>query len=122
MRFRGSDIDKSHGWLVIAGAPIAYFLILFFLTGLDVNKITDQDHIVIRIIISAFASAVVLWMAQWTNEILQENDKDRNLKYGSYEKWLENTAIDWKNFWVGMVISYVIIIPVLTFLVMMGLK
>jgi hypothetical protein len=100
--FLGISYDKWHGILAVIAVLIFFLLIYFF--------------IIPCFELSVFPGVLIAWLSavagthylQSATEIYQALDRDIEKKYGSYQNFQENSRKDYKWFWLGISVSWII--------------
>ncbi|MCB0282807.1 MAG: hypothetical protein H6627_03240 [Calditrichae bacterium] len=102
--FWGIPYNKWHFVLTVVAVALSFFLLWFFLSDLLIpgfGKWTTALAIY-------FLSFQIAHHLQSWNEIKQALDPEVESKYGSFKGFQENSRDDFKWFWVGISVSWLI--------------
>ncbi len=110
----GINDDKWHGFLAIIVVAVVFAVLWIFLTPLIPLIKGKIGNGLTFIIYFMFAVGVAHYLQCW-NESRQALDAKLLFKYSSYERFIENSHVDFMLFWKGILFSW--IIPVLLVLI-----
>ena len=96
--------DKAHGWLAALAVWLG-FNFLWFVAGRHLAPVYGPPFA----LFFSYAGAVALaYMLQSANEAYQSIDKNVGKKYGGYRNFQKNSRADWRWFWKGVLLSWLL--------------
>ena len=102
--FWGIPYNKWHMILTIIAVGLTFFITWYFLSDI---MIAGTGKWTTALIIYLFSIQIAHHLQSW-NEINQALDPEVETKYGSFKGFQENSRDDFRWFWTGIAVSWII--------------